>query len=205
MNATPRVIDNDRDEITVTLDGKEIRGWSYADEAERRVKMRAAREFCNGWLEGFDHANASEQITAICAELGCTTAPGVALRFTKELRRDLTRAHERHIELLRSWDDANLTERQELDRLCRGWGPSSPTERMARRTDLRAAMTVIERAMDAVLPDDKEDEDLTLAHFQTAYDHLIEGYRSIIALMQAIPDLTDADTPTHRELSKAGG
>jgi len=50
MNATPRVIDNDRDEITVTLDGKEIRGWSYADETERRVKMLAAREFCEGWF-----------------------------------------------------------------------------------------------------------------------------------------------------------
>jgi hypothetical protein len=46
---TPRVVDNDRDEITVTLDGKEIRGWSYETEAERRVKMRAAREFCEGW------------------------------------------------------------------------------------------------------------------------------------------------------------
>lgn len=51
MNATPRVIDNDRDEITLTLDGKEIRGWSYADEAERRVKMRMAREFVEGWLQ----------------------------------------------------------------------------------------------------------------------------------------------------------
>lgn len=51
MNATPRVVDNDRDEITLTLDGKEIRGWSYADEAERRVKMRMAREFVEGWLQ----------------------------------------------------------------------------------------------------------------------------------------------------------
>lgn len=47
---TPRVVDNDRDEITVTLDGKEIRGWSYADDAERRVKMLAAREFVEGWF-----------------------------------------------------------------------------------------------------------------------------------------------------------
>lgn len=46
---TPRVVDNDRDEITVTLDGKEIRGWSYETEIERRVKMRMAREFCEGW------------------------------------------------------------------------------------------------------------------------------------------------------------
>lgn len=49
--ASPRVIDNDRDEITVTLGGKELRGWSYRDEAERRVKMLAAREFCEGWFQ----------------------------------------------------------------------------------------------------------------------------------------------------------
>jgi hypothetical protein len=51
----PRVCDNDRDEITVTLDGKEIRGWSYENEAERRVKMLAAREFCEGWFQAADH------------------------------------------------------------------------------------------------------------------------------------------------------
>lgn len=53
--ADPRVHDNDRDEITVTLDGKEIRGWSYRDEAERRVKMLAAREFCEGWFQAIEH------------------------------------------------------------------------------------------------------------------------------------------------------
>jgi len=58
MSATtsPRVVDNDRDEITVTLDGKEIRGWSYRDEAERRVKMLAAREFCEGWFQATERA-----------------------------------------------------------------------------------------------------------------------------------------------------
>lgn len=56
MNATPRVTDNDKDEITVTLDGKEIRGWSYADDAERRVKMLAAREFCEGWHQAIERA-----------------------------------------------------------------------------------------------------------------------------------------------------
>ena len=58
---TPRVTDNDRDEITVTLDGKEIRGWSYADEAERRVKMRAAREFVEGWLQATEYAAAKTE------------------------------------------------------------------------------------------------------------------------------------------------
>lgn len=50
MNA-PKVIDNDRDEITAVLDGKEIRGWSYSNEAERRARMLAAHEFCEGWYQ----------------------------------------------------------------------------------------------------------------------------------------------------------
>lgn len=139
----------------------------------------------------------ADELAAICSVLGCITKPGVALRFASELKRDLYRAHERQVELLHTWEDATLTERQELDRLRRGWGPSSPTERMARRSDLRAAMSVIERAMEAVLPDDKEDEDLTREHFQTAYDHLVDGYRAIIGLIQDIPDLRDPDVPTH--------
>ncbi len=55
QSAAPRVVDNDSDEITVTLDGKEIRGWSYRDETERRVKMLAAREFCEGWFQATNH------------------------------------------------------------------------------------------------------------------------------------------------------
>lgn len=53
MNAQTlsRVTDNDRDEITVTLDGKELRGWSYATEAERRMEIVVAREFVEGWAE----------------------------------------------------------------------------------------------------------------------------------------------------------
>lgn len=54
----PRVVDNDRDEITIVHDGKEIRGWSYQTEAERRVKMLAAREFCEGWWHATDRAAA---------------------------------------------------------------------------------------------------------------------------------------------------
>jgi hypothetical protein len=48
----PRVIDNDRDEITVTLDGKELRGWSYSNEAERRTKMLQAWEYVEGYCDG---------------------------------------------------------------------------------------------------------------------------------------------------------
>lgn len=48
----PRVADNDRDEITVTLDGKQVRGWSYASDQERRTKMLCAREFVEGFYVG---------------------------------------------------------------------------------------------------------------------------------------------------------
>lgn len=50
--ATPHVIDNDLNEITVTLGGKELRGWSYSNDQERRVKMLCAREFVEGFCTG---------------------------------------------------------------------------------------------------------------------------------------------------------
>ena len=52
VTVTPRVIDNDRDEIVVTLNGNELRGWSYSTEQERRVKMLCAREFVEGFHAG---------------------------------------------------------------------------------------------------------------------------------------------------------
>ena len=51
---TPRVIDNDRDEIAVTLNGNELRGWSYSSDQERRMKMLCAREFVEGYCAGAD-------------------------------------------------------------------------------------------------------------------------------------------------------
>lgn len=48
----PRVTDNDAGEITVTLNGEELRGWSYKDDAERRTKMLLAREYVEGWCDG---------------------------------------------------------------------------------------------------------------------------------------------------------
>jgi hypothetical protein len=54
----PRVTDNDRDEITVTVDGKELRGWSYSSDQERRVKMLCAREFVEGFCVGTEASNA---------------------------------------------------------------------------------------------------------------------------------------------------
>jgi hypothetical protein len=45
----PRVTDNDRGEITATLGGKELRGWSYSSDDERHTKMLCAREFVEGF------------------------------------------------------------------------------------------------------------------------------------------------------------
>jgi hypothetical protein len=50
--ATPRVTDDDKDAITVSLDGRELRGWSYADDDARRQKMLQAREYVEGWCDG---------------------------------------------------------------------------------------------------------------------------------------------------------
>ena len=48
----PRLTDDDKGEITVSLDGKELRGWSYASDAERRAKMVQAREYVEGYCDG---------------------------------------------------------------------------------------------------------------------------------------------------------
>lgn len=56
--STTRVVDNDRDEITVTLDGVEIRGWSYANDAERRTKIQLAHEYAEGWFQATQHLRA---------------------------------------------------------------------------------------------------------------------------------------------------
>ena len=47
----PKITDNDAGEITASVSGKEIRGWSYKDDAERRIKMLAAQEFAEGWFQ----------------------------------------------------------------------------------------------------------------------------------------------------------
>ena len=50
----PRVTDNDAGEITVVLDGRELRGWTYANDDQRRQKMLLAREYVEGWCDGRD-------------------------------------------------------------------------------------------------------------------------------------------------------
>jgi hypothetical protein len=48
----PRVTDDDKSEIKVTFRGRELRGWSYRDDAERRTKMLCSREYVEGWCDG---------------------------------------------------------------------------------------------------------------------------------------------------------
>jgi len=52
----PRVIDNDRGAVIVTWQGRQIRAWSYQNDDERRTKMMYAREYIEGWIDGYDFA-----------------------------------------------------------------------------------------------------------------------------------------------------
>jgi hypothetical protein len=59
----PRVTDNDHGTIDVSLDGKELRSWTYASDDERRTKMLFAREYVEGWCDGLD--NIDKQVVAL--------------------------------------------------------------------------------------------------------------------------------------------
>lgn len=80
MTSFPRIVDNDRDEITAELDGKEIRGWSYKDGDERRAKMQKAHEFAEGWFQ------CQKVKAALCEELAD------ALEKIEQ-RKDMTKLH----------------------------------------------------------------------------------------------------------------
>ena len=47
----PKIIDNDRDEITAVLGDEELRGWTYTTDSERRQKMQMAHEYAEGWYQ----------------------------------------------------------------------------------------------------------------------------------------------------------
>jgi hypothetical protein len=51
----PRVTDNDKGSIFITWQGKQIRGYSYQSDNERRMKMVYAREYIEGWVDGKDY------------------------------------------------------------------------------------------------------------------------------------------------------
>lgn len=81
----PRVTDNDKDEITVSLEGKELRGWSYANDAERRQKMLMAREFVEGWFQA--SAVLHPQLDAVSEKLNLANTGGLSLFY--DIRREL--------------------------------------------------------------------------------------------------------------------
>jgi hypothetical protein len=55
----PRITDDDKDEITVTIDGRELRSWFYANNTERQLKMSKAWEYVAGWYDGVAHTSVS--------------------------------------------------------------------------------------------------------------------------------------------------
>ncbi len=139
---------------------------------------------------------------AVCKELGCVPKPGVALRFIQDLRKQLANAHERQDWLLRSWDDATITERQELDRLRRGWGPTTPTERMRRMTDVAAAMHCLSSAMADLTLSEEEAESVdeeVHRRLDEAYQHVSKQYEATIAILNSIND------PLHLPDLESGG
>lgn len=81
----PRVTDDDAGEITVTLEGKELRGWSYADDTERRQKMRQAREYVEGWFQATH--TLQPQLDAANEKLNLANTGGLALFY--DIRREL--------------------------------------------------------------------------------------------------------------------
>lgn len=54
VTANPRVTDNDAGEISVALDGRELRKWIYVGDDARRRKMSQAREYVEGWCDARD-------------------------------------------------------------------------------------------------------------------------------------------------------
>jgi hypothetical protein len=51
----PRVVDHGRGHVIVALDGRQVRGWSYQNDEERRLKTRLAQTFVDGWVEALTH------------------------------------------------------------------------------------------------------------------------------------------------------
>lgn len=52
-----KITDNDAGEITATVQGKEVRGWSYKTRGEQREKMQMAHEFAEGWFQATEQCH----------------------------------------------------------------------------------------------------------------------------------------------------
>ena len=46
----PKISDNDKETITVSVNGEPKMKWVYADDTDRLEKMRHAYYFCDGYL-----------------------------------------------------------------------------------------------------------------------------------------------------------
>lgn len=128
---------------------------------------------------------------AMCEVLGCVDLPGVPLKFVREQRDRLSKAWQREVELLRSWDDATITERQELDRMRRGWGPTTPTERMRRQADVQAAMHCLSSALgDLTLSEDEAEsvDQEVLDRLDETYQRVHKQYVATIAILNSMND-----------------
>ncbi len=81
VSFTPRVTDNDKGEITVTLNGRELRGWSYTDEFERRQKMMQAREYVEGWCDAASEIASDRAAERAVVEAGYAPLPEYVQRY----------------------------------------------------------------------------------------------------------------------------
>lgn len=49
-----RIADDNQGAIAIMIGDSTIRGWSYANDEERRRKLHMAREYVEGWYDGQD-------------------------------------------------------------------------------------------------------------------------------------------------------
>lgn len=48
----PKMVDNDKETITISVDGETKMSWFYANADDRREKMRCAYYWCDGFMAG---------------------------------------------------------------------------------------------------------------------------------------------------------
>ena len=155
---------------------------------------------------------AAQELTAICQALGCVDKPGVPLKHVLDLIDRKAKAYAREIEVLKMWDKASPTERQELDRFRRGWGPSSPTERELRRRDVASALQAVSIAMTEVSVSEEECDDVpeeARTRLDEAHGRLSHAHTSLLAVLRVItedpqewPDIRAAEERGARAMRK---
>lgn len=70
----PKIVDDDKGEISAMLYGKQLRGWFYKNDAERRLKMQMAHEFAEGWFVARERLK--EKIDLRLNAILCEMTPG---------------------------------------------------------------------------------------------------------------------------------